>query len=136
VGNWQSAGQIYSGPFGPGGASTGTTTYHWELNGKWLMYTSSLNLPGLDAYEVRGGVAYNPKSQKYDAFAFNNLGALLVYDGYWEDESRLIFNRTHPPGRSRAVYIKLPDGKIQMNSENSQDGVSYEAYFETTLSRA
>jgi hypothetical protein len=135
VGNWHNTGQVYPGPFGPGGPSTGTTTYCWELDGKWLMYTSRLSLPGLGAYEVQGGVTYNPRSQRYDAFAFNNLGALLVYDGHWGDDSQLVFNLTYPPGRSRVVYIKLPDGRIQMNSENSKDGITYEAYFETTLSR-
>jgi hypothetical protein len=135
VGDWHNIGQVYPGPFGPGGASTGTTSYRWELGGKWLMYTSRLTLPGLGDYEVQGGVTYNPKSQQYDAYAVNNLGVLLAYHGFWENDSRLVFNLTYPQGRSRVVYIKLADGRIQMNSENSNDGETYQAYFETTLSR-
>ncbi len=137
VGNWQNTGTVYPGRFGPGGPSTGATTYRWDLDGRWLVYDSRLNLPGMGVYQVQGGVSYDRQAGKYRAFAFNNLGVLLVYDGRWEGDSRLVFDLVHPPpeGGSRVVYIQNLDGSIQMNSETSTDGVNYQPYFETTLSR-
>ena len=34
VGDWQDAGHAQPGPFGPGGATTGRTTYGWQVGGK------------------------------------------------------------------------------------------------------
>lgn len=135
VGDWQNTGTIYPGPFGPGGDSTGATTYRWEMGGVWLMYDSRLTLPGMGEYRVQGGVTYDRRAGQYRAFAFNSLGVLLVYDGHWEGADRLVFDLVHPQpqGGSRVVYIKNPDGSIQMNSETSTDGTNYKPYFETTL---
>jgi hypothetical protein len=33
------------------------------------------------------------------------------------------------------VYTKLSDGAVLLASQNSQDGVSFQAYFETRLTR-
>lgn len=137
LGDWRAAGVVHPGRFGPGGASTGTTSYRWELDDKWLLYTSRLLLPGLGLYEVRGGLSHDSNAGLYHAFAFNNLGILLIYTGAWESETRLVFTLTHPPAleKARVVYVKSPDGSVQLISESSVDGVTYQAYFETTLSR-
>jgi hypothetical protein len=139
IGEWQNSGKVSPGPFGPGGLCTGTTTYSWEMNKRWQLYKSFLTLPGLGAYEVRGGVSFDTKAQKYSAFAFNSMGVLLVYDGTWEDEKTLIFDLVFPNDaknsvRSRVVYKKHSIGKIQMTSERSINDAPYEAYFETILS--
>jgi len=138
VGPWQAAGVVHPGRFGPGGTCTGDAEYRWDLRGKWLTYTSRLTLPGLGLYEVRGGVAYDPRAGRYRAFAFNNLGVLLAYDGAWEDDARLVFYVAYPDARekSRIAYTRLADGSVQLVSESAADGVRYEAYFETMLTRA
>jgi hypothetical protein len=137
LGDWQATGVVHPGRFGPGGPSTGTSHYRWELDHKWLMYTSRLHLPGLGLYEVRGGVTYDSRAGVYQAFAVNNLGVLLVYTGVWESETRLVFTLIHPPAQeqARVVYLKSSDGTVQLISESSPDGVRYQAYFETTLAR-
>jgi hypothetical protein len=137
LGDWRATGIVHPGRFGPGGASTGTTTYRWELDNKWLLYTSRLHLPSLGLYEVRGGVTYDRQAGLYHAFAFNNLGVLLIYTGTWESETQLVFTLTHPPAqeKARVVYLKSRDGAVQLISESSSDGLTYQAYFETTLSR-
>lgn len=135
VGSWQNTGSIQPGAFGPGGAIGGSTTYKWAVGGRWLQYTSRLELPGMGRYEVHGGVAYNDASKKYDAYAANSLGALMVYEGEWMDGNRLLFLLSYPApaGRARISYTIQPDGSIQMDSERLLDNGEFETYFQTIM---
>jgi hypothetical protein len=137
VGNWKNAGKIMPDSFGPGGDVTGTTSYVWTVGGKWLQYNSILELPGMGNYEVQGGVVFKPQTKKYEAYAINNMGALMVYEGDWVDETTLVFLLTYPipAGRARIVYHKLADGSIQMKSEKLQEDGEFETYFETNMVR-
>jgi hypothetical protein len=132
VGEWSSFGHVSPGPFGPGGPATGKTSYHWAVGGMWLLYVSRLELSGLGSYEVHGGVAFNSRVGKYDAYAINSLGNLLVYEGGWTDEDTLAFVLVHPLPRDRArvVYHKLPDGSFKMISENASEQGESVPYFE------
>jgi hypothetical protein len=138
VGDWTNSGHVAPGAFGPGGPTTGETRYRWDLGGKWLLYQSHLELPGLGGYEVHGGVAHNARSGKYDAYAVNSLGNLLVYEGEWTDETTLAFTLVHPPSDSpgRVVYRKLADGSFTMASEASGESGEYVTYFQTDFRRA
>jgi hypothetical protein len=138
VGNWNNSGHVLPGSFGPGGPATGETSYRWAVGGKWLLYVSRLELSGLGSYEVHGGVAFNSRVGKYDAYAINSLGNLLVYEGGWTDENTLVFMAIHPPPRDRAkvVYHKLPDGSFRMASENATEGGGFVPYFEIDYERA
>jgi hypothetical protein len=138
TGEWNNAGHMSPGPFGPGGPATGETSYHWAVGGKWPLYISRLELPGLGHYEVHGGVAFNSRAGKYDAYAINSLGNLLVYEGVWTDQNTLIFMLVHPPPRDRArvVYHKLSDGSFKMTSENAAEEGEFVPYFEIDYLRA
>ena len=138
VGDWRNSGHVMPGPFGPGGPTTGETRYHWDVGGRWLVYTSRLELPGLGEYKVHGGVAFNPRAANYDAFAVNSLGNLLVYEGEWTDEATLVFSLIHPKSESgsRVVYRKLPDGSFTMASETAADGGEFVPYFEVSFAHA
>jgi hypothetical protein len=138
VGDWSNTGQVFPGPFGPGGPVTGQSEYRRELGGAWLMYVSRLHLPGLGRYEVQGGATFDRAAGKYRAYAANNLGVLIAYDGAWDDEARLVFTAAYPPSPNgaRVIYQKLPDGSVKFISERSVNGGPFEAYFETTLARA
>ena len=135
VGHWQNTGHLTPGPFGPGGEITGTTSYGWGVGGKWLQYTSLLILPGLGNYEVHGGVVYNSQIGKYDDYAVNNLGALMIYQGEWTGDTMLVFTLTYPvpAGGARVVYRKLPGGSIRMCSDRKTESGEYETYFETEM---
>lgn len=138
VGDWSNSGKVSPGPLGPGGPATGETSYRWDVGGKWLLYTSRLQLPGLGEYEVHGGVAFNGRAGKYDAYAINSLGNLLVYEGEWVDDATLLFSLVHPRSRGRAqvVYRKLPDGSFKMTSENAPEEGDFVPYFETSFARS
>ncbi len=138
VGDWNNSGHTPPGPFGPGGPTRGQTSYNWAVGGKWLLYISRLELPGLGSYEVHGGVAFNSRAGKYDAYAINNLGNLLVYEGEWTDSATLVFTLVYPGsrGRARVVYRKLPDGSFTMSSENASEGGEFVPYFETHFDRS
>jgi hypothetical protein len=138
VGEWSNSGHMSPGPFGPGGPAAGKTSYHWAVGDKWLLYVSRLELPGLGHYEVHGGVAFNPRIEKYDAYAINSLGNLLIYEGEWTDETTLVFLLVHPPPRDRArvVYHKLFDGSFKMTSENASEEGEFAPYFEISYVRA
>lgn len=137
AGDWSNSGNVLPGPFGPGGSVTGETSYHWDVGGKWLLYTSRLELAGLGEYEVHGGVAFNGRKGKYDAYAINNLGNLLVYDGEWADDNTLVFTLVHPePSSARVIYQKLPDGSIKMLSENASEEGKFAPYFEINFVRS
>jgi hypothetical protein len=135
VGRWNNTGHVMPGPFGPGGEIIGTTSYKWALGDKWLQYTSRLELPGMGKYEVQGGVVHNNRTGKYDAYAVNNLGTLMVYEGEWLDETTLVFLLTYPTpaGRARIVYRTLPNSSIQMNSDRLAKNGKFETYFETEM---
>jgi hypothetical protein len=137
VGDWTNSGQVAPGAFGPGGPTSGETRYRWDVGGKWLLYQSHLELPGLGEYEVRGGIAHNARAGNYDAFAVNNLGNLLVYRGAWTDETTLVFALVYPPSDSpaRVVYRKLPDGSFTMASETAAENGEFVAYFQTDFVR-
>ncbi|MCJ7582558.1 MAG: DUF1579 family protein [Candidatus Aminicenantes bacterium] len=136
VGVWDNSGSVSPGPFGPGGPATGETRYNWDVGGKWLLYISRMELPGLGEYKVHGGVAFNSRIKKYDAFAINNLGNLLVYDGEWIDETTLVFTLVHPrPGSARVIYKKLYNGSIWMISENATEEGKFVPYFEANFVR-
>ena len=137
VGRWRNTGHLRPGPMGPGGPISGTTAYGWEMNGKWLLYTSRLDLPGMGPYEVRGGVTVRGTGDRYDAYAVNSLGDLMVYDGQWSDETALIFTLVHPAsGKARVVYRVQPGGWIQMRSEQKDEKGHFVPYFETTMAPA
>ena len=137
VGNWQNSGKVIPGSFGPGGQVVGTTSYVWAVGGKWLQYISKLDLPGMGRYEVQGGVVFNSQTKKYEAYAVNNIGTLMVYDGDWVDNTTLVFMLTYPipAGRARVVYQKQPNGSIQMKSDKLLESGEFETYFETNLFR-
>jgi hypothetical protein len=137
VGDWQDAGHAQAGSFGPGGATTGRTMYRWRVGGKWLLYTSHMDIPGMGSYVVHGGVAFNGQTGQYDAFAINNLGNLMAYEGTWTDQATLVFTLIHPPpgGRSRVIYRTLSDGSMRMRSEQRTDSGDFRAYFETEMTR-
>ncbi len=137
VGDWNNSGNVLPGPFGPGGPAIGETSYHWDVGGKWLLYVSRMGLPGLGEYEVHGGVAFNSQVGKYDAYAINNLGNLLVYEGEWTDDATLVFTLVHPKSSSaRVIYQKLHDGSIKMLSENALEEGKFVPYFETDFFRS
>jgi hypothetical protein len=138
IGKWNNAGHMSPGPLGPGGPVTGSTSYRWGLGGKWLLYISCLQLPGLGGYEVHGGVTFNSRAGRHDAYAINNLGNLLVYEGEWTDDATLLFSLVHPrsQGRARVVYRKLPDGSFTMTSENAPEEGDFVPYFETGFVRS
>jgi len=125
------------GPFGPGGAISGSSTYRWAINAKWLLYSSQLDLPGMGAYVVHGGVSYNHQTEKYDAFAANSLGNLIVYEGEWQENSPLMFLSVHPEpaGSARVRYQINPDGSITFTSEKRMPDGQFEAYFQTDMQR-
>ena len=133
VGDWHNSGHVSPGPFGPGGPVTGETSYHWDVGGKWLLYISRLELPGLGGYEVHGGVVFSSRVGKYEAYAINNLGSLLVYEGEWVDDASLVFTLVHPQaqGPARVVYRKLSDGSFKMTAENASAEGEFVPYFET-----
>jgi hypothetical protein len=135
VGDWRNSGHVSPGPFGPGGPITGITSYHWDVGGKWLLYISRLELPGLGAYEVHGGVVFNSRVEKYEAYAINSLGNLMVYEGEWQDDATLVFTLVYPQSRdlARVVYRKLSDGSFKMTAENASEGGEFVPYFETAF---
>jgi hypothetical protein len=137
VGKWRNSGQTQPGPFGPGGATAGRTAYRWEMGGKWLVYTSHLDIPGMGEYEVRGGVAFDGQADRYDAFAINTLGKLIVYEGVWTDQATLVFTQSHPlpAGRSRIVYRILSGDSMRMSSELLTESGDWKAYFDTEMTR-
>jgi hypothetical protein len=94
-------------------------------------------IPGMGSYEVHGGVTFNGRTGKYDAFAANSLGNLIIYEGTWTDRTTLVFTLTHPPpaGRSRVVYRTLADGSIHMSSQRMNEDGEWKAYFETEMRR-
>ena len=137
VGDWSNSGHVSPGLFGPGGAATGVTSYQWDVGDKWLLYISRLELPGLGEYEVRGGVTFSDRVGKYDAYAINSLGNVLVYEGEWTDDATLVFMLVHPESRppARVVYRKLPDGSFKMTAERASEEGEFAPYFETNFVR-
>jgi len=138
IGDWSNSGHVSPGPFGPGGPTTGKTSYHWDMRGKWLLYVSRLELLAMEGYEVHGGVAFNGRVGKYDAYVINSLGNLLVYQGEWTDDATLVFTLVYPKSqrRARVVYRKLPAGSFKMTAENASEEGKFVPYFEIVFDRA
>ena len=137
VGDWRNSGSVQPGRFGPGGNISGETSFRWQLHKRWLCYDSRLQLPGMGAYQVQGGVTHDDNAGMYRAWAANNVGKLLVYEGCLEDKIRLVFDQVHPPSpqRARVIYTLPGDGRLLMSSETSADGLTFTPYFETTMTR-
>ncbi|MBN1580295.1 MAG: NUDIX hydrolase [Anaerolineae bacterium] len=63
---------------------------------------------------VHGGVAFSKQNRKYDAYAVNTLGSLLVYEGAWadqehpSDDAKLVF-RWRDPGAA----LRHPDRALR-----------------------
>ena len=135
VGSWVNSGNVTAGPFGSGGAISGSSVYSWNINKTWLMYKSELNLPGFGEYEVTGGVSFDSKRSCYIAFAANSMGNLLIYDGNWEDNSSLVLMQVFPlpGGLTRVRYQKSNDSTIRMFSDRKSEAGNFETYFETIL---
>ena len=134
-GSWVNTGNVAAGPFGPGGAVSGSSVYRWDIGNSWLMYKSELNLPGFGAYEVSGGVSFDSKRSSYIAFAANSMGNLLIYDGSWENSSALIFLQVFPLplGLARVRYQRTGDETVQMFSDRMSEAGDFVTYFETTM---
>ena len=112
VGDWRNSGIVHPGRFGPGGAISGETRFHWQMQGRWLCFDSRLHLPG--------------------------LGNLLVYEGRLQEGDTLLFDQIHPAGaqRARVVYVLQGDGRLLMRSQTSADGATWSTYFETLMTRS
>lgn len=138
IGDWSNSGHVSPGPFGPGGPTTGKTSYYWDMRGKWLLYVGRLELLAMEGYEVHGGVAFNGRVGKYDAYVINSLGNLLVYQGEWTDDAALVFTLVYPKSqrRARVVYRKLPAGSFKMTAENASEEGKFVPYFEIVFDRA
>ncbi len=138
VGDWVNSGVVHPGRFGPGGSVSGQTAFRRQLHGRWLCFDSRLQLPGMGAYQVQGGVTWDAADDCYRSWAANSLGILLVYDGRLEAGRRLVFDQIHPPSpqRARVVYTLGADDRLHMSSQTSADGVTFTTYFETTMTRA
>jgi hypothetical protein len=136
VGVWAARNTHHASPHGPAGSSVGEALYRWELGGAWLLYESRFEAPGLGRYEVRGGVAPEP-SGGYRAFAFNSLGALIEYEGRWENDARLVFTALRtPPGRgARVAYERLADGRVRFVAASEGPDGRFAPYFESLLER-
>ena len=136
VGNWRNSGIVHPGRFGPGGAISGETRFHWQMQGRWLCFDSRLHLPGMGEYQVQGGVTPDDGGG-YRSWAANNLGNLLVYEGRLQESNTLLFDQVHPAGaqRARVVYVLQGDGRLLMRSETSADGAAWSTYFETLMER-
>jgi len=135
IGDWRSTDRSYPAQGMEAGTSHGLAVYHWDLGRSWILYLFRTSLPGMGAYEVHGGFTYDPRVKLYKAFAANSLGLLMVYDGDWETEDKLVFSLIHPQVQpdTRVSYQKLADGKVQMRSERPAEGGGRELYFETFL---
>jgi len=132
VGCWQTANRATDGDQVT--TSAGIASYHWDLDNAWLLFESRIGGPGPGNYEVRGGVTTSAAGG-YRAFAYNNIGYLIEYEGVWESDSRLVFNalRTAPGQGSRVVYERLAGGDIRLLSERQGPDGSFAAYFEAIL---
>ena len=137
VGEWRNTGQVPQGAFGPGGLVEGKTIFHWGVGNEWLLYLSRLVLPGLGEYEVQGGFNFKPRTARYQAYAINSLGNMMIYDGEWVDEHTLVFTLINPgkEGSGRVMYIKQPQGSVIMRSERSTENGDFAVYFETIMKR-
>jgi len=134
-GEWCSTDYSYSQPGGEAALSAGTASYHWDVGGKWLLYKFQTLLPEIGNYEVHGGFTYESSSGRYKAFAVNSLELLMVYDGAWESDVKIVFSLVHPQVQPdvRVSYTQHPGGKIQMTSERPAANGGREIYFETFL---
>lgn len=137
VGRWRNSGQVHEGVLGPGGPVEGQTIFHWGVGDQWLQYNSHLTLPAVGDYVVHGGFNYHSHTSTYQAYAVNSLGLLMIYQGRWQNDEMLVFSLVNlgDKGSSRVVYIKQPEGSIQMRSENLNAVGEFEVYFETLMLR-
>jgi hypothetical protein len=138
VGEWASVDRTYAVGGGSGGRSAGSASYEWGVGDKWLLYDFRTTLPGLGPYAVHGGVAYDPATEQYQAYAVNNHGKLLVYAGTWQDDDTLVFSLVYPEVEPNLCvsYFKGPDGTVLMKSERPDGKGGRQLYFETVLSRS
>lgn len=137
VGRWTSSDRFYPEPSGAGTTGQGVASYHWDIGDKWLIYDFRTHLPGLGPYAVHGGIAHDPESDKYRAYAVNSLGNLLVYEGIWEGDETLVFTLVYPQRQedTRISYTVSTDGTVHMTSERPGKEGGRETYFETFLTR-
>lgn len=122
-------------PENDGESLSGSTRYLWDMDDRWLLFESRLQLPNMPDYEVRGGVSFIADKGSYIAFAYNNMQSLISYDGYWQDNATLVFESTHPGARAQAriIYVIHPDGSITMQSQKRLDSGEYNTYFSTRM---
>ena len=102
-----------------------------------MQYNSHLTLPAVGDYVVHGRFNYHSQTSTYQASAVNSLGLLVIYQGRWQNDETLVFTLVNPDdkGSSRVVYIKQPDGSIQMRSERLTADGDFGVYFETHMIR-
>jgi hypothetical protein len=84
-------------------------------------------------YEVNGTVGFDEPSQRYRAWAFNSLGIAIEYTGVWTDDVTLVF--TSISNTARVTYTRRVDGSIRLLSERRSADRTFEAYFESILTR-
>ncbi len=132
VGEWRTTNRMYEN--GHTTESVGTARYRWDLDNTWLVFESRIGGEKSGHYEVRGGVARLPAGG-YRAFAYNSLGFLIVYEGAWEGDTRLVFTAlgTEAGKGSRVAYEKLATGGVRLLSQRQLPDGSYFTYFEAAL---
>ena len=137
IGEWCNSGIVHPGRFGQGGSIRGRTRFCWQMQGRWLVFDSRLQMPGMGEYQVQGGVTPDADGS-YRSWAANNAGNLLVYTGRLGAGRVLVFDQVYPQDsrQARVVYTWPGDGTLQMRSEASTDGRTWSTYFETSMTRA
>jgi hypothetical protein len=113
--------------------AAGEANYRWDIGRRWLVYESTFDLPGGGRYEVNGTVGFDQSSKRYRAWAFNSLGVAIEYTGDWNDDVTLVF--TSISSTARVTYTRRPDGSIRLLSERRVADGTFEAYFESVLTR-
>jgi hypothetical protein len=133
VGTWTASVRAI-GPDASSSPAMGGAQYRWDVGRRWLLYTSTFDLPGGRPYEVNGTVGFDESSKRYRAWAFNSLGVVIEYTGVWSDDVTLVF--TSVSNTARVTYTRRPDGSIRLLSERRAADGTFEAYFESILTRS
>jgi hypothetical protein len=74
AGTWKSDGEMKPGPFGPGGAMSGTVICEWFEGGFHLLCRSQGDGPMGETYAL-GIMGYNAASKRYTYYGIDNTGA-------------------------------------------------------------
>jgi hypothetical protein len=142
LGEWRTTEWLYENGRKPDQPVRGWQRVTLVLDGLFVRQEIISPVGSKTPYQGHGYLSFNPKTQQYETWYFDNDGVTVIYDGgVWRDDKTLIFTgRDATPGKvkeKRTIFTRLSAHAYELREEQDYgDGKGFVTVLEVVHRRA